>query len=247
MAQIVYPYNPFNNNINNTVTESFNVTAERNVYYPRACPFFFNNFELYANATINEDGTITGTRLNVGSQFALANPFKRFISKYKANVFSGIILLNPTAGNYVIRYNTVGGPLVLDEAQYAEFIANLMSHDREAYWEDLVDVPTEWPADPHQEPINLVYNVEDMMVALSQLIMVKTADPNNSTALLQAHLKASLDQAHAADKTMVGLGNVDNLPTATINDIGGNDSNKFVTMAVLMEVLKRLTNGNLTL
>jgi len=46
---------------------------------------------------------------------------------------------------------------------------------------------------------------------------------------------------------MVGLGNVDNLPTATINDIGGNDSNKFVTMAVLMEVLKRLTNGNLTL
>ncbi len=37
----------------------------------------------------------------------------------------------------MVRYNTVGGPFVLDEIKYAEFVANIMNHDREAFWEVL--------------------------------------------------------------------------------------------------------------
>lgn len=247
MAQIVYPYNPFNNNLNNVVTETFRVTPARNVYYPRAAPFFFNNLEVYSNATINADGTITGTKITAGQHFATANAFKIFIEKYKANVFSGIVVPNPNDGQYVIRYNTVGGPFVLDEAAYAELVANTMSHDREAYWEDFIDLPTEWPSDPHQHPVNLVYNVQDLTNAILQLIQVKSLDPNNQAALLLQHLATSLDQAHPADKSMVGLGNVDNFKSATLAQVGGKDGNLFITQAVLMETLKKLANGQLSL
>jgi hypothetical protein len=247
MAQITYPFNPYNSNSNNRVTESFTLTADRNLYIPRAAPFFLNDFELYSNATVNQDGTITGTRLTLGNQAALANPFDVFIKKYQINVLSALVVPAPNNGQYVVRYNTVGGPFVLDEIKYAEFVANIMNHDREAFWEDFVGVPTEWPADPHEHPVNLVYNVYDMMALLRQIITVKTSDPNTILALLNKHLEADLTAAHEADKSMVGLGNVDNFATATNNDIDGKNPNLFITMGVLKEVLKRLANGQLSL
>jgi len=247
MAQITYPYNPYNTNVNNRVTESFTLTPERNLYIPRAAPFFLNDFELYSNATINQDGTITGTRLSLGNQAALANPFDVFIKKYQINVMGSVVIPAPNTGNYVIRYNTIGGKFVLDEIAYAEMVANLLNHDREAYWEDFVGIPTEWPSDPHEHPVNLVYNVYDMMQLLRQIITVRTTDPNTIMSLLQAHLDAELDTAHKADASMVGLGKVDNFPTGTVQDIGGKNPNVFITMGLLMEVLKRLANGNLNL
>lgn len=247
MAQITYSFNPYNSNSNNRVTESFKLTANRNLYIPRATPFFLNDFELYSNATINQDGTITGTRLTLGNQAALANPFDVFIKKYQINVLGGVVVPAPNDGQYVIRYNTVGGPFVLDEIAYAEMVANIMNHDREAFWEDFVGVPTEWPADPHEHPVNLVYNMYDMMALLRQLITLRTSDPNTTLALLSKHLEASLDTAHAADSSMVGLGNVDNFKSSNVNDIAGWSANTFVTMDVLKEVIKRLANGTLNL
>lgn len=247
MAQVVYPFNPFNDNDNCIVTESFNLTAENNIYFPRATPFFFGKLEVYANATINPDGTITGTKLTVGQHFATGNSFKEFILKKKKNVFSSIIVPTPNSGNYVVRYSTVGGKLILDEIAYAELVANKMNHDREAYWEDFIDVPTEWDPDPHVHPVNLVYSVEDMWVEIRQLLTIKTQDPNNSSSLLNQHIHADLKDAHPATAADVGLEKVSNIPTATIDDIGGNDPNKTVTMAVVMEMLKRMANGELNL
>lgn len=248
MAQVVYPYNPFNDNDNCIVTESFVLTTEdRNVYFPRACPFFFNKIELYSNATINDDGTITGTILTAGQHYALANPFDKFIKDYNQNMFSSLTIPDANEGNYVMRYSTLGGPYVLDEAAYAELVANKLNHDREASWEDFIDVPTEWPPEPHEHPINLVYNVFDMMVALKMLLMIKSKDPNSSSSLLNEHLKADLTTAHKADKSMVGLDNVDNYPTGTVEDLDGNNNNSFVTVGLLLEALRMLANGTLKL
>lgn len=247
MAQPVYEFNPFNDNDNCIVTESFNLTAQNNIYFPRATPFFFGKLEVYANATINPDGTITGTKLIPGQQFATGNSFKAFILKYKKNAFSSIIIPVPNNGNYVIRYSTIGGKQILDEIAYAELVANKMSHDREAYWDDFIDIPLEWDPDPHEHPINLVYNVEDMWVELRQLLTIKTQDPNNSQSLLSAHIHADLRDAHPATAQDVGLEKVSNIPTATIDDIGGSDPNKTVTLAVVMEMLKRMANGELNL
>lgn len=247
MAQVVYPFNPFNDNDNCIVTETFNLTATNNIYFPRAAPFFFGKLEVYANATINPDGTITGTKLTPGQHFAVGNSFKEFILKYKKNVFSSIIIPVPNNGTYVIRYSTVGGKLVLDEAAYAELVANKMNHDREAYWDDFVDVPTEWDPDPHEHPINMIYTVEDMWVELRMLLTIKTQDPNNTTSLLSNHIHADLKTAHKADASMVGLDKVPNIPAATVDDIGGQDPNKLVTLAVAMEMFKRMANGELNL
>lgn len=247
MAQVVYPFNPFNDNNNCIVTESFTLTPDRNVYFPRATPFFFGKLEVYANAKINADGTITGTKLNAGSGYATANTFLEFLQRYKINVFSSIVIPVPNSGNYVIRYSTVGGKLVLDEVAYATLVANKMNHDREAYWDDFINVPTEWDPDPHEHPINQVYKVEDLWLELRMLLTIKTKDPNNQTNLLSNHLLAKLDQAHEADKSMVGLDKVENLPIAQISDIGGSDSNKYLTLGVAMEMFRRLANGELNL
>ena len=95
--------------------------------------------------------------------------------------------------------------------------------------------------------MNLVYNMYDMMTLLRQLITLRTSDPNTSLMLLTKHLEADLEAAHEADSSMVGLGNVDNFKSATVNDIPGWSANTFVTMDVLKEVIKRLANGTLNL
>lgn len=247
MAQPIYPFNPFNDNLNNTVTEQFKFTGSNVLYFPRAAPFFFDGIQLYRNATINADKTITGTLLNPGQQYAVSNTFDVFTQKYNKNVFSGIIVPDPGTGNYVVRYNTIGGPFILDDAAYAELIANVLNHDREAFWEDFINIPTEWPSDPHTHPVNMVYNVTDLMVQIRQLLLAKVTDPNMSSTLLAAHLVQDLAHAHAADKTMVGLANVDNFPTAAVSDINGNNPNMFVTIGVLKIILAQLTNGTLVL
>lgn len=245
---IVYPYNPFNDNDNCRVVETFTVTAQRNVYYPRCTPFFFNKCTVYKNATINPDGTITGTKINPGQQYALANVFNLFLRRYKSNVFSSVVILDPNDGQYVIEYHTIGDKFVLNDAEYAELVANQMNNPREAYWEDFVDVPTVWPSDPHEHPINLVYNVEDLLEAMTQLITVKLSDPNNSDALIRAHIDADLSIAHkAVGPASVGLDKVDNNPTARNTDLNGNTPNAIITVATLKEALRMQAAGTLDL
>lgn len=247
MAQPVYPFNPFNDNLNCVVTESFKFSGGNTVYFPRATPFFFDGIQLYRNAVINADKTITGTLINAGQQYALANTFDIFTQKYNKNVFSSFVVPDPGNGNYVVRYNTVGGPFVLDDAAYAVLVANILNHDREAFWEDFINVPTEWPSDPHDHPVNMVYNVTDLMVQIRQLLLTKVTDPNQASTLLAAHLLADLAHAHSADKSMVGLSNVDNFPSAAAADIAGNNPNMFVTIGVLKTILTQLVNGTLIL
>lgn len=248
MTQISYPYNPFNDNVNCIVTEAFTLTEDRNAYYPRAAPFFLENFALYKNATINSDGTITGTLLTVGSQYGTGNAFNEFIKKEQKNVFSSVVIPNAGTGQYVIVYGTVGGSFNLNEAAYAELAANTMNHDRIAYWEDLVDLPTEWPPEPHEHPINQVYTILDLMDKMDQLIFVQTNDPSsNGLAIIKQHVEADLAHAHQATSSDVQLGNVPNLPRAVVTDLNGNNPNVIITMDVLKAALSQFAAGTLNL
>lgn len=251
MANPVYEYNPYNTNIDNTVTEAFTITPERNAYYPRCTPFFFEGAKVFKNATINPDGTVTGTLLTAGRQFGFANPFDRFMHKYKRNVFGTVVVPTPDPGEvtYVIVYNTIGGPFILNEAAYAIKAANIMAHDRTAYWEDLdpATVPTEWPPAPHPEPINLTYNVLDLVQLLQELVIIRSQDQTlNAIKSLDNHYEDPLDVAHVGvNPASVGLGKVPNKGSAVITDLAGNSTELHVTMEVLKEAFRQYDAGTL--
>lgn len=244
MADIVYPWNPFRLNSNNRITlETIKVdsTDKRMEFAPRAAPFFSRGFELYKQGS--------DTPLVLGVDYAFAHPFDKFVIDYKLNCFGSVVLLKKTDDVLLASYDNIGGPFTLDEAAFAEYVANLVNAPRTALWTDLVDVPTEWPADPHEHPVTQTYDYLEMMTALRSLITVTTGVEGEVTVrkLLEEHLSKPLVEAHQASKVDFALDQVQNMPPGTTPDLAGSSSNKSVTIALLKEAFRQYAAGNLDL
>jgi hypothetical protein len=247
MANIVYEWNPFQQRIDNRITlETIKTSSvnDRVEFIPRGAPFFSRNFQLYRQGSVDP--------LIPGYDYCFAHQFTGFIGKYNRNVYGSVIILRPIAGD-VLRasYDTIGAGFVLDQVAFAELVANIVNAPRIANWEELdgVTIPTAFPPDPHDHPVNQTYDYEEMMTAVKSLILSVTDSVQNVSIkeLLEEHLAASLIQAHAADKADIGLPLTPNMKAAVVSDLVGNSGNLLVTISVLKAALRQLADGNLNL
>lgn len=244
MANITFPWNPWQDQILCRVKDEVIKTStvnNRRIFVPRAAPFFIKNVELRLRGST--------TPLNPGSDYLFGHSFDRFIHAYKRNVFGAVVLRKDFNNQEILMsYDTLGGPFVLDEVAFASLVANIANQSREAFWEDIINLPFDWPADPHDHPPVQVYDFEDMMVKLTQLILVMNdANTNGATviSLLEDHLNKPILEAHTGNKADLGLPNVADLRPSVITDIGSNNSGVAVTMDVMMECFRRAALGTL--
>lgn len=259
MANIVYQWNPFQQNINNRITAETIKTADfatgRVEFVPRAAPFFSRNFQLFRQGSADP--------LILGYDYCFAHPFDKFIGGYiqengaavpgyNRNVFGSIIMLRPQAGDVLLpKYDTIGSPFTLDEVAFAELVANIVNSPRVADWADLdpVTIPVDFPADPHDHPVDQTYDYEEMMTQLKSLILAVTDNSQSVTlkSLLEEHISLPLIEAHLAAKSDIGLPLTPNMAAAEKEDLLGNSANLIVTVDVLKEAFRLLATGNLNL
>lgn len=244
MSNIIYNWNPFQTLIDNRILGEIikpSDSANRVEFLVRRAPFFSHNFKLYRAGS--------ATPLVLGTDYVFAHSFDSFISEYRKNAFGSVILLKPFAGDVLTAdYDTIGSPFVLDEIAFVQLAANIIDNPRQARWEDLSDVPTEWPVDPHEHPVSQTYDYEEMMTALRSLILASTSAnsiSSNVEETLRLHLEAPLPMAHAATSADVGLSELPNLRAGTSQDLQGGSSNSIVTVALLKEALRGLRDGTL--
>jgi len=247
MAGIVYQWNPFQQRIDNRITNEVIKTStvnDRVEFIPRAAPFFARNFQLFRQGTTDP--------LILGYDYCFAHQFVGFISKYDRNVFGSVIILRPVAGDTLrASYDTIGAGFVLDQVAFAETVANIVNAPRVADWEELdgPTIPTAFPPDPHDHPASQTYDYMEMMTAVKSLILSVT-DSVQSTSikeLLEEHLAASLTEAHAATKGDIGLPLTPNMKAATVADLVGSSGNLLITVDVLKDALRQLNAGTLNL
>lgn len=246
MAQpIVYGWNPFQLRVDCRVPGEVikpNGVGTRVEFVPRAAPFYANKFELYRQGS--------NVPLVPGQDYIFGHSFDRFINRFKRNVYGSVILLKPVDAPLLANYDTIGGPFILDEVAYATLVANIVNSPRQADWSDLVDVPFDFPPDPHEQPAAQTYDYLDMILYLKNLVLAITetgTDQMSVKKMLEEHMAETLDQAHMADKTMIGLDLVPNARKATIEDIQGNSDNVVVSMKVVKEMFRQLAAGTLPL
>lgn len=246
MANVTYPWNPFQDQIlcriENEVIKTSTDNARR-IFVPRGAPFFLKN------VTLRLQGSVTP--LNPGSDYLFAHSFDRFIKDKKRNVFGAVVLRKEFKDQVILMsYDTIGSPFVLDEVAFVTLVANIANQPREADWADLINVPFDWPADPHDHPPVQGYDYEDMYFALKQLILVLSDVNTNGTtlaSLLEEHLKKPILEAHTGDKADLGLPNVSDLRASVAGDIGSNNAGVALTMDVAMEMFRRAASGSLPL
>lgn len=242
MASIVYQWNPFQEVIDNNVLREViktSSTETRREFVPKAAPFFGRNVVLYRQGS--------SAPLVLGDDYVFAHPFDNFITKYKRNVFGSVVMLKDIDSIVEMSYSTIGGPFVLDEAALAMLIANISNSPRTIDWSLLVNVPSEFPVDPHEHPAVQTYDYQEMMVAMRSLVlaMLDTQTTVDVSALLKEHLEKPLIEAHVASKDDIALGLTPNMAAAKIEDLAGNSGNLLVTMEVYKEGLRQLANGTL--
>jgi hypothetical protein len=247
MANIVYQWNPFQQRIDNRITQEVIKTStvnDRVEFVPRAAPFFGRNFKLFRQGN--------ATPLILGFDYCFAHQFGGFISKYNRNVFGSVIMLRPIAGDVLLAdYDTIGAGFVLDQVAFAELIANIVNAPRVADWSELdgPTIPTEFPPDPHDHPASQTYDYLEMMDAVKSLILAVT-DSTQSVSLkelLEEHISKPLTEAHAASKADIGLPLTPNMKAATAADLVGNSGNLLITVDVLKTALRQLSDGTLNI
>ena len=185
----------------------------------------------------------------LGVDYVFGHSFDLFINKAKRNVFGSVVMLKQIDSVLEASYSTIGSPFVLDDAAFAQLVANIVNAPRQADWADLdpVTLPTEWPADPHDHPAAQTYDYLEMMVQLKSLVLSVTAVNNvmDVQKMLQEHLEKELLQAHAGTKADFGLDDVINAPMAASADIDGNSPNMYVPLNVVKEMFRRYAAGTL--
>lgn len=245
MPNLTFNWNPFQTIINNRIKGEVIKTSKENnrrEFLVRRAPFFSRNFVLRKKGV--------NTPLVLGRDYVFAHPFSKFALEFNRNAYGSVVLLKPfTNEELEVDYDTIGGPFVLDQAAFIELATGILVNPREANWDDLVNVPTEWPPEPHEHPADQTYDYTEMMVALNSLVLSIQTDPTKTEALdlIKRHMKDSLDKAHKSDKETVGLGKVDNFETATVNDLLGGSGKMFVTVEVLKEAFRKFIKDELPL
>lgn len=242
---ITYGWNPFQERVTNDIKQEIIKTAgitTRVEWVPRGAPFFSRNFKLYRQGSPDP--------LVLGIDYCFGHTFGRFILGYQRNCFGSVIMLKPVANEVLLAdYSTIGGPFVLDDNAFATLVANIINSPRVADWVDLVNVPLEFPSDPHTHPVMQTYDYMEFMDNVRSLILAITDQSQGLTvkALLEEHMAADLIEAHFGDAGSIGLDFVANMGPATNADLEGSSANKLVTVAVLKEAFRKLVAGTLAL
>lgn len=244
MANITYAWNPFQERIDCRIdSEDIKVTGDvRREFVPRNAPFFAKDFVLFRKGS--------NVPLVPGIDYVFGHPFDRFIQKYNKNVYGSVILIKDIQVALQTSYDTIGSPFVLNEVAYATLIANIANSPRQANWDLITGVPFDFPPDPHPHPAAQTYDYLQMCDYLKNLVLSMTetgGDQLSTKLLLEEHMNESLDRAHNANKTMIGLDLTPNARMATIEDIGGNSADTMVPMSVVMEMFRRNALGTLNL
>lgn len=249
MPAPIYNWNPFQERIDcrveNEVVKVANDTTRR-VFVVRAGPFFSAARNNGAAKKFILKRQSSNVELELGVDYAFCNTFDRFMDKYKRNVYGAFVLLKPFPGEVLVAsYDTIGGPFILDDVAFATLVANVANSPRQASWDSLIGVPTAFPADPHEQPLEQTYDWLEAYAALKSLIIVMTdkAAQGDALALLEDHLKKRLPEAHAASTGDIGIPDVANLRPSTVADLAGADANVGVTMDVLKAFGRQLRDG----
>lgn len=227
-----YPFDPTGLAQSNQVVETQAIKSRGtfDYYYvvPRVSPFYAEGAELrlypVGTSTANPLG---GQLLEEGVHYSFGYHFAQASHTIGKPVYGAITFFDRTMeGQLRMVLQTVGGDWVLDDQAMNELLLNTAYNPRIATWEQLVELPHQFPV------VNHDFSVDDfvgMSEVVDELGDIERAILQSNEGGLQQHIE---DQAnpHQVTKIQVGLGLVDNYPTATIAEAtGGTANNRFMT------------------
>ena len=171
-------------------------------------------------------------------------------------------------GKITLEYQTVGGDFSISVDALRRAIEDEDLDERTVSWGDIIARPSAYPPAPHLHDIGDLYGFEYVVEALEalraailigdeatheeirqwvryedSLLRDRIAETNGN---LNTHIQNKTNP-HAVTKAQVGLGNVDNYPTATRAEaVAGTATNRFMTPATTQVMLENIVGDSVS-
>lgn len=219
-----YPFDPTGTASTNLVTgerQVINPPGATDFYFivPKAGPYFRDSLRVVLYPS--------GRQLIEGVDYNCTHMFHAATHATAKGVYGSIAFYDHTmTGTVGLQYQTIGGDWVIDEATILQVLTNVHIDPRVTTWEQVVDVPYQFPPIAHE------YNIDDFIGAddiVDKLMSIRDAIIISGEGQLNVHL-ADVNNPHQVTKEQVGLGYVDNYLTATASQAqAGAANNAFMT------------------
>lgn len=150
------------------------------------------------------------------------------------SVFGGISFRNREfTGTVKITYQVVGGDFQLGDTEILEKLTRRLGHFQYVTFDQIVGTPSSFPPDFHLHDLETsLVEMGDVVDSLEKMSREIAKQPG-SLGELSTRLDNHMDENYAHNKGQVGLGNVENLRTASLADIVSGKVKRFVTSDVL--------------
>lgn len=237
MTDLTYPFDPTGTNPLNRISQEVHVvTPSTNARYfnfvvPFKGPFFSDGVTL---TFTNPDNSTTQLLEGVHYYFS-----HKFLSASKAcarELYGSLTFLNSQMqGTLRISYNTIGGNWVVTPSEYAVIIADLLQNPRTITWEQVVDLPFQFPVVDHEWDLVDMVGMKDVVLKLDEIydVLFQTGDTS-----IAAHIN-NTSNPHLTTKAQVGLSFVENYPIATVAQMQLGTSNQtYMTPALVKSAVE---------
>lgn len=242
-----YPLDLRGTSATNRVVDEVHTVSEEGarLIIPNYGPFYTKNLVVKNYAT--------GETLVPREQWKAAQLYQEAVQRTGEEVCAVIIITDPaiTSSQFSITYQVVGGKFSRAVPVIQDLIEDLEIDEREVMWGDILAAPEAFPPVSHLHDAGDLYGFEYLTAALEQIhqaILIGDAEEHNViigyieareaesiardeaiTDNLNGHI-GDKSNPHDVTKTQVGLGNVDNFPTANQTEAEqGTVSNRFMT------------------
>lgn len=163
-----YPVDMTGELASNLVTEQVTLTTKNredfNIILPRCAPFYHDSVQIKKLDT--EEVMTFGKDFYIGGIFEGITPY----TKHNKQVGSIIVLLDQwVAGNYEIKYQTVGGDFILNETQFTQALKNAILNPLMVRWEDIHEKPIDFTPIKHYHPTDETNEYDDFINELGRV------------------------------------------------------------------------------
>lgn len=240
-----YDWNPFQDLVdNNIVDEPISANNKSNNYQPiivpRCGPFFATDFTI----KVKESGRELSFELG---DYSFIYPYMTFLKDYQRLVYGGILLHNqPKETNYLISYSTIGGEYVFDDINYTQFVANIGLNERTANWEQLVNLPSEFPPDPHTHPAKDTVSYLDMITWMKSYLDALVGIDTSLTIAKQFndHIQQPINKAHSGGLPELGITHLKDFPIVDDETIKSESTQILTNVWAVKNLIRSYINGD---
>lgn len=223
-ATYTYPFDPTGSATTNAVANERHVLsppAWTDYYFivPKYAPYFRDSLRVIHRPS--------GKLLVEGQDYHCTHYFHAASHGVARRVYGSITFLDKTlTGVAEISYQTIGGDWILDGSQDLSRLTNTQLNPRITTWEQVIDVPYQFPPIDHQWDLEDLKGVEAILPILEEMTEAIRESAGSDFAL---HINDK-NNPHSVTKAQVGLDQVQNFPLANIAEAqAGTVNTRYMT------------------